>query len=800
MSLPDEQHGERPARGTGFFSAPADAPRIRWRTDLISAGLFLAVLIFLAIVAGEGSEFDLNTLEFVGTLPHWVLWLAQFVYVVGVLYTFSLLVGVGVLARGRTDLLRDMLAAAALSLAVVFLLTRFIDERWPELAFWEYDDIATTFPAVFITTGAAIQAAASPHLTAPVRKVGWTLVLTGSLGALVGAVHEVSDALGGLLVGLFSAAIIRFAFGTTAGLPSTDSLKIDFGRLGVDVADLRYRDEQPIGSVVLDGTSTGGTQLFVRGIGRDSWHTRRSTLMWHRAWYHTEGEQHGSNRREHVEHQALSLLLASRAGVSVPAVIAVGITDRDDAIIITERIDTTLRDLPAEQLDDSLLDAVWVQVSALHEAGLSNGRLALSDVWIDPVGAPVLSGFSESAINATADQRNGDVASMLVSTSLIVGTDRAVRAARRALGDEALADMLPMLQAATLSPAQRHEAKHHKLKIADLRKQTAAAVGVDLPAIEQLQRVTVVGALSTVLAGVAVYTVVTGLADVGLDTIVDTLSDARWALVILALVLTQATNLTDAISAVAASPKRVPIGLTTIEQLAISYVKLVTPSNTGQIATNARFFGKFGMSAVTAMTVGAITGIVAFVAQILLVTLSILVGEASVDLSTLEADGSMLRLLAFAIVLLIVALVAVLLVAPWRRWMGAKIREPFAQVKDAISTLRHPRRAALTLGGAVGTEILYGAGLALCVFAVGGSIGLGEAIFINVAVSLFASLMPVPGGVGVYEAGAVAGLMAFGVDNDIAVSAVLVYRLCSFYLPPIWGFASLRWLRTHDYL
>ena len=47
MSSHDEQHGEHPSRGVGFFSAPADAPRIRWRTDLISAGFFTAVLIFL---------------------------------------------------------------------------------------------------------------------------------------------------------------------------------------------------------------------------------------------------------------------------------------------------------------------------------------------------------------------------------------------------------------------------------------------------------------------------------------------------------------------------------------------------------------------------------------------------------------------------------------------------------------------------------------------------------------------------------------------------------------------------------
>ena len=135
----------------------------------------------------------------------------------------------------------------------------------------------------------------------------------------------------------------------------------------------------------------------------------------------------------------------------------------------------------------------------------------------------------------------------------------------------------------------------------------------------------------------------------------------------------------------------------------------------------------------------------------------------------------------------------------WRHWVNVKLRTPMAQIGDAIKTLKNPSRQH-ALGGAVGTEILYGAGFAMCVLAVGGSINLGQAIFINVTVSLFAGLMPIPGGVGVAEAGMTAGLTAIGVDPGVAVSAVLIYRLVGYYLPPLWGYVSLRWLTAHDYL
>jgi uncharacterized protein (TIRG00374 family) len=782
------------------FSAPSEAPRVRWRTDLISAGFIAALLAFLITVAGEGSTLDRNTLEFVGQLPDWLLWLGQATYVVGVLYALCLLIGVALFARDRLDVLRDIVLAVVFAAVVVLVLTSVIDERWPEFAFFELDETANTFPAFFVTAAAATQAAASPFLSAPMRKIGWTAILASAVASVFGSVSEISDVAGGLLVGLFAAAIVRYIFGTTAGLPSTSRVMAGLADLNVDVAELRPGDYQPSSSVVFVGVSTDGTPLFVNVLGRDSWHSRRLTRAWRQAWYHDEGSQYGSNRRQLVEHGALTLLLADRGGVAVPELVAAGMTELDDAVLVVEAYDKTLADLAVDDVDDDLLDAVWGELRSLRELGLANGRLDPTDIWIDSAGAPAISGFSQSAIHATDMQLNEDVVSLLVGTTLIVGADRAIETALRTLGDDVLAAALPVLQTASLSPTLRRQAKHQKLKIADLRKQTAAALDIDVPEVEQLQRVNPFAALSTLLAGFAFYSILTGLADVGFDTIADTLADARWGLVIIALVLTQTTNLTDAISAAAASPKPIPVGVTTLEQFAISYIDLVAPGNTGQVATNARFFGKFGMTAVVAMTVGALTGIISILAQITLVLLAILVGNNSIDLSGLQTDGGVLRMLGFAIALAVIAAAAVAIVAPWRHWFQAKIKKPLEQIKGAVSQLRQPKRASLALGGAISTEILYGGGLALCVLAAGGSISLGEAIAINVVVSLFAGLMPVPGGVGVYEAGVAAGLTAAGVDSDIAVSAVLVYRMCSFYLPPIWGWLSLHWLREHDYL
>jgi glycosyltransferase 2 family protein len=63
-----------------------------------------------------------------------------------------------------------------------------------------------------------------------------------------------------------------------------------------------------------------------------------------------------------------------------------------------------------------------------------------------------------------------------------------------------------------------------------------------------------------------------------------------------------------------------------------------------------------------------------------------------------------------------------------------------------------------------------------------------------------AGLLPVPGGVGVVEGGLTLGLTGAGLPEEIAFAAALMYRVATFYLPPVWGFFALRWLERNQHL
>ena len=77
---------------------------------------------------------------------------------------------------------------------------------------------------------------------------------------------------------------------------------------------------------------------------------------------------------------------------------------------------------------------------------------------------------------------------------------------------------------------------------------------------------------------------------------------------------------------------------------------------------------------------------------------------------------------------------------------------------------------------------------------------LGALIIVCTLASFLGGIAPVPGGMGVVEASYISLLTLLGIPEDLAIATTLLYRLCTTYLPPIWGWAALAWLRRHDEL
>jgi uncharacterized membrane protein YbhN (UPF0104 family) len=148
------------------------------------------------------------------------------------------------------------------------------------------------------------------------------------------------------------------------------------------------------------------------------------------------------------------------------------------------------------------------------------------------------------------------------------------------------------------------------------------------------------------------------------------------------------------------------------------------------------------------------------------------------------------------LVVIVVTVLAVLLVQSVRTRAAAI----WDQTRKTLRVVRSPARMLRLFGGNLMAEITFAMVLGLSLRAYGDSAPLISLIVVNVMVALLAGLMPVPGGIGVSEAALTAGLIAIGVPEATAFATALTSRLCTFYLPPIWGYVAMRWLRNNQYL
>jgi len=116
-------------------------------------------------------------------------------------------------------------------------------------------------------------------------------------------------------------------------------------------------------------------------------------------------------------------------------------------------------------------------------------------------------------------------------------------------------------------------------------------------------------------------------------------------------------------------------------------------------------------------------------------------------------------------------------------------------VRTAIDNLRHPRRGARAVGGALGYWASMIGILWACFHAFGGGVPLGvvvQGFFVGMA----ANLAPSPAaGVGTLDAGMIGAFLLFGIPSDTVFPAVLAFRIVGFWLPIVPGVIAYVQLR-----
>jgi glycosyltransferase 2 family protein len=216
------------------------------------------------------------------------------------------------------------------------------------------------------------------------------------------------------------------------------------------------------------------------------------------------------------------------------------------------------------------------------------------------------------------------------------------------------------------------------------------------------------------------------------------------------------------------------------------------------MALNARYLQKSGVSpaaGVAAVGLSALAG--AIVHGILMVIFFVWASRSLAHAFTLPSASKLLLILTVA-----AAVVgSVLATRQGRRFAATRLLKG---LRSASASLRRvaasPVKQALLFGGSALVTLAYVGGLAASVQAFGGGIGFAEIGAVYMAAAAIAAASPTPGGLGAIEAALIAGLTGVGLGPGAAVSAVLTYRLATYWLPVAPGWVSLSLLQRRDYL
>ncbi|MGI9666095.1 MAG: flippase-like domain-containing protein [Acidimicrobiia bacterium] len=771
-----------------YFAGAPHQPRARRASDAMVVAI--GTLVFLWALSSADRLLALETAitDLLTSVPEWFDQVYSFVFFSALLWIVFLLILAGVKGKARLDVVRDMGLALAIALVVILFTHQRLYGELPAIL-PEFGDGLSRFPTVRLVFVSAVAAVTAPSLAKPMAKLGWWIVGLTTIATIGLEYAPLGDAIGAMGLGVGAAGVVLLIFGSPGGYPTYDELMRDLKDVGLDVSDLSLTAHQNWDGRTLDARTTDGTEVRVKALGRDAADSQLLNRMWRSIWYRDEPRSHGFGRRERVEHEALSTLIARRNGVGTMDVLAVGIVGEDTAVLVTTA-PSSMVDL--NDTDD--LAAAWSMVGTLHEAEIAHGNLTAHALGKEDEGA-ILLDFASANLHATERLRHIDVASLLFSTAVDLGAEASVAAAVNGLGSEKVIAALPYVQVPALSHAQKQTVKHPKLILREIAAAVVDQTGTEPVAPERLRRVRPGDLVKPVLSLIAAYALIGMLGQIDFVAVWDVVRNATWILIILGFFIGQFVFVPEATGMRYATGYDIVLRPLVVLQVSVKWIGLAIPSAAGRVAMNAAFLRKYGVPTTTAVSQGAIDGISGFFVEATILLLALLSADLSIDTDLDELRWGLI----ITIVLFLCFGIG------YAIFRIQRLRDAVVPVlKDAwdllMGVVKTPSRIIGLLLSNLASRIVLAIVLWFVLQAIGTPLPFVTCLVATVATNLLAGLVPVPGGIGIAEAVMTTFLVFFGVDPDSAFAAAVVFRVCTFYIPAGEGFFAMQWLDREGYI
>ena len=770
----------------------------RRASDAFRLGFAIIVVAVSVPVMRANSAVELSIVRALHPPPAAISWLVTSLFWLGSAGVVVLLAIVGLLVP-RLIAVRYIAAAGVLSWVVCLLLGALLGSaagRPPDSAL---AGLNTGYPVTWLAVAVAVAATALPYLSRPVHRLVWLLVPLAVLAGVCGGAALPVNALSSMAVGWGVAAAVHLAVGSPLGLPSAAEVAEWISDLNVAVTGITRAPRQVWGVEQFTGRGAGSERIELSVYGRDASDARMLAKLWRFCVYRDSGPTLILDRLQQVEHEAYLTMMAARARVLVPEVLAAGrFGPSKDAALVTRVPDGLALSQAGDGLADGTLDEILLALLRLRAAGIAHGALGGDTIILAEQGVCVR-GFRSASAAAPASRLDADLAAALAAMAVQAGVERTAAAASRVLDADTVRGALVHLQRPALDPATIAALAQQKGLLPQLRSAVASGAGIEVPKLAEFKRISWTNLLFGLGSLIGIWAIIAVLSDAG--SAFEAIRGASWGWVALAFVFAQLPPLASAWALTGAVVGELPYGRCAALEVSNAFSSLVG-GNVAVFAVRVRFFQRQGSDATAAVSSGAVVSTAEWVVKALLFLIAIPFAAGDIDVQTTSGNNQTAIWIILAVIIAAgIAATVVALIPRVRRLASTRLRPYLISIWGNVKTIAaEPHKIVYVLAGSTLAQLAVILALGASLHAVGQHASIATLITVNTLAAIIGGAVPVPGGAGVVEAGLIAGLTAVGIPQDEAIAAVLIQRVFTSYLPPVWGWLTLTWMRRREYI
>ena len=593
----------------------------RRASDAFRLGFAVVVVVVSVPVMRANSAAELSIVHALNPPPAAIRWLVTSVFWLGSAGVIILLVILGLLVP-RLGAVRWTAVAAVITWVVCLLLGVILGPSAGRPVTDSLAGLDTGYPVTELAVTMAVAATALPYLSRPLHRLAALLVAMASIAAVIDGVALPVNTVSSLVLGWGVAAGLHLAVGSPLGLPSADEISNWIADLNVAVEGIARAPRQIWGVEKLVGKDAAGRTVELSVYGRDASDARVLAKVWRFCFYRDSGPTLILDRLQQVEHEAFLSLMAGRAGVLVPEVLAVGRfgPSRDAALVTRLPPGQTLSETGEAVLSDGTLDELLRTVLRLREAGIAHGALGSETVIVSAEGGVCLKDFRCAASSAPDGRLDSDLAAVLAAMAVRAGAERTAAAAGRVLDADTARGALVHLERPALDPVTVGALQQDKGLLPALRAAVADETGIEMPKLAEAKRVSWVNLVFGIGTLIGIWAILGVLADVRGS--LDVIKGASWGWVALAFVLAQLPVVAEAWALNGAVPGQLPFGRCLALETSNTFTSLAG-GDVAVFALRVRFFQRNGYDAAAAVSSGAIASTASWAAKGLLFLVSI---------------------------------------------------------------------------------------------------------------------------------------------------------------------------------